>query len=596
MPSFLGNIAVYDQVMIVFYFVFIFGMGFWFAGFNKNPSDYFRGGASMVWWMVGVTAFMTQFSAWTFIGAASKAYEDGFIVAVIFFGNALGYLLNALWSGPIFRQMRLITSIESVRERFDRVNEQVFLWLQVPISLIYSGIWLNALAVFIAAVFGVEVWVTILVTGFVVVAMSASGGSWAVVASDFIQATLLMTVAVLMAVLTLMSPEVGGISGFLEKMPAHHWNWSSQGPPAIIWLWVVAYIIRQIITTNSLMESYRYFYVKDGEHARWAGFLAFGLMTVGPFLWFVPPMAAAFLQPDMASVYPNLPNANEGAYVYMGQRLLPPGMLGLLLCGMFAATMSSMDAGLNRNSGILIKNLYQPFLAPHATDKHLLTMGIFASCLCGGVSITVALFLNQLESLNLFDTMMIFAGLVGLPLAMPLLLSLIVWRTPPWSGWSTAAIGFSISLALYLYVEWWKSNPALQGLSVGERKDLLFVLSLFVNAGILVPWFLFTTLFYDSSAPKYRQRVEAFKARTYTPVDFEKEVGEETDNMQARTLGWMALCYGAFIAGLAVLPNSMTGHVCFLVTGGVIGTIGTGLIIASHRGKKPKTAKAPIAS
>ena len=74
-------LSIYDHIVIVFYFVFMVAIGFVFRHFSKNDSDYFRGGASMLWWMVGATAFMTQFSAWTFTGAASKAYADGTLVA-----------------------------------------------------------------------------------------------------------------------------------------------------------------------------------------------------------------------------------------------------------------------------------------------------------------------------------------------------------------------------------------------------------------------------------------------------------------------------------------------------------------------------------
>jgi len=56
--------------------------------------------------MVGASAFMTQFSSWTFTGAAGKAYTDGLAVAFIFVGNALGFFFNYLYFAPRFRQMR----------------------------------------------------------------------------------------------------------------------------------------------------------------------------------------------------------------------------------------------------------------------------------------------------------------------------------------------------------------------------------------------------------------------------------------------------------------------------------------------------------
>ena len=73
----------YDHAVIAFYFLFMLLMGWVAARVVKNSSDYFRGGGQMLWWLVGASAFMTQFSAWTFTGAASKAYAEGWPTRLI---------------------------------------------------------------------------------------------------------------------------------------------------------------------------------------------------------------------------------------------------------------------------------------------------------------------------------------------------------------------------------------------------------------------------------------------------------------------------------------------------------------------------------
>ena len=72
----------FDYAVIGFYFVFILTVSWCFRRFVSNVSDYFRGGGKALWWMVGGSAFMVQFSAWTFTGAASKAYSDGWPIAL----------------------------------------------------------------------------------------------------------------------------------------------------------------------------------------------------------------------------------------------------------------------------------------------------------------------------------------------------------------------------------------------------------------------------------------------------------------------------------------------------------------------------------
>ena len=55
-----------NTIIVGFYFLFLMAIGWMFRKFTTTTSDYFRGGGNMLWWMVGATAFMTQFSAWTF--------------------------------------------------------------------------------------------------------------------------------------------------------------------------------------------------------------------------------------------------------------------------------------------------------------------------------------------------------------------------------------------------------------------------------------------------------------------------------------------------------------------------------------------------
>ena len=83
-----------------------------------------------------------------------------------------------------------------------------------------------------------------------------------------------------------------------------------------------------------------------------------------------------------------------------------------------------------------------------------------------------------------------------------------------------------------------------------------------------------TMNFYRFSTPAYRERVDRYFELMRTPVDFKKEIGEEKDNLQARTLGRMCFVYGGFIALLALIPNPITGRLCFLFCAACIGGIG----------------------
>src|SRR3954469_21291370 len=150
-PCYDRMLSRYDYIVIGFYFVFMTMMSWVFKRFIRNTSDYFRGGGEMLWWMAGAGAFMVSFSAVTFTGMAGKAFTDGPVVMVIFVGNALGFLINYFWFAPVSRQTRAVTAMQVVRNRFDRVNEQFFTWLQIPVGTFYAGLWLMGLCVFVSA-------------------------------------------------------------------------------------------------------------------------------------------------------------------------------------------------------------------------------------------------------------------------------------------------------------------------------------------------------------------------------------------------------------------------------------------------------------
>ena len=572
------NLNQWDLLVIIFYFTFQFSLGIIFKAFSKDASDYFRGGGSMLWWLVGASAFMTQFSAWTFTGAAGKAYIDGTLVMAIFFGNAVGYLGNYLLTSYRFRRMRVVTPIESVRDRFGHINEQVFTWIQVPMSVVYAGIWLNGLGIVASGFFGIPPNLTVIIVGLVVVFMSVSGGSWAIVASDFMQTLLLMSITLVACYLALSHEAVGGLSGLLSKLPEGHLQFWKAEDATFVYVWIFAAFVIQSFKLNNLFDSYRYLCVKDDGQAKKAALMASILMFLGPFIWFIPPMAARIIQPDLALVFPHLGDkAYEGAFVFIGLELMPVGMLGLLLCALFAATISSMDSGLNRNAGIIVKNFYQPIFRKNASPRHLLIAGKVISSLFGFLIIGAALGMQSIKELNLFDIMILFGSLITIPYAMPLVWGIFVKGAPQWAAWSSLLVGLSFSA----FVKW-VLDPAwfgYQELSIREAKDFLYIWSGIGNIVVCSIWFFFTVWVAKLAKAETPSKVKDFFARLERPVDHAGEGGaSDSDEMQTKVLGMLCLIYGGFISLLGlIIPNSFSGRMCFLFCGFLI--IGIGILL-----------------
>ncbi|AOS44206.1 Sodium/glucose cotransporter [Lacunisphaera limnophila] len=575
----------FDYAVLVFYFGYMLAISWVFRKFVTNISDYFRGGGKAVWWMVGGSAFMAAFSAWTFTGAASKAYLDGWPVMAIFVANAVGFVLNAVFFAPRFRQTRVITSVEAIRQRFGAVSEQVMMWLQIPLSTLQAAIHLNALGVFFAAIFGLDLTWTLLVTGVVVLVMTLLGGSWAVLAADFIQVLILMPVCAAVTVLALL--RLGGWDGFVAGLPVAHLNLGEIFTKEFLGLWCTAMLLKQIISTNNLFEAGRYLSVKDSRHARWAGYLGAGLFVVGIFIWFLPPMAARALQIDLAAIFPTLKSPDEASFIAISQVVMPVGMLGLLVSGIFAATMSGMDSGLNKNAGFFVKNFYQPLFRPQATERQLLRVGRLATFVLGVLVISIAIRMAEIKELGLFLMMQRVSILIGVPVTVPLLLGLVIRHTPPWSAWSTVLVGFfgSMVVGQFFTPEWGAAlfNHPLP-LDAASREYWIQGFQFFANVILASTWFIGTKLFWSRCAPEHRAQVDAFFTQMTTPVDFDREEGaaNANDTQQSSAVGWLSFAYGVFVCLLAFIPNPLVGRLAFLGCGGTVVLIGV-LLIRSGR-------------
>ncbi|ERM57166.1 sodium:solute symporter family protein [Vibrio cyclitrophicus] len=574
-----------NTLIVGIYFLFLIAIGWMFRTFTSTTSDYFRGGGNMLWWMVGATAFMTQFSAWTFTGAAGKAYADGMAVAVIFLANAFGYLMNYLYFAPKFRQLRVVTPIDAIRMRFGSFNEQVFTWSGMPNSIVSAGIWLNGLAIIASGIFGFDMTTTIVLTGLVVLVMSVTGGSWAVIASDFMQMVIIMAVTVTCAAVAIV--QGGGVTEIINDFPvaegASFVSGNNLNYVSIFGIWAFFIFFKQFSITNNMLNSYRYLAAKDSKNAKKAALLACILMTIGPIIWFMPPWFVAGQGVDLAAHYPDAGSkAGDFAYLYFVEQYMPAGMVGLLIAAMFAATMSSMDSGLNRNSGIFVINFYQPILRPNATEKELMVVSKLMSSVFGVAIILIALFINSLKGLSLFDTMMYVGALIGFPMTIPAFCGFFIKKTPDWAGWGTLVVGAIVSyiVGFVITAEMLQNWFNLEPLTGREWSDLKVAVGLIAHLTFTGGFFILSTLFYKPLEASRQKDVDTFFNNLATPLVSESTAQKKLDNKQRHMLGSLIAISGVAVMAMFALPNPFWGRMMFVLCGGIVFIVGLMLVKA----------------
>ncbi|HWC60337.1 MAG TPA: transporter [Verrucomicrobiae bacterium] len=582
-------ITIYDYVIIGFYLVFMLAIGVVFRRMSKDTSDYFRAGGAMPWWLTGASAWIFSFSAWTFTGAAGKVYETGTLVLPVFYCTAVALCFVLAFTCLRFRRMRVITWMEGVRLRYGPFSEQFYTWIKLPLLLLFSGASLNAIGVFMSAVFNVPMNTMLIILGAVVTVVAFGGGSWAVLASDFVQAFLIVTITLCTAVMTLARPEIGGLGGLLHKVPSAHLHWTQLARPELIFVWIVATMWLKFSDENNMERATMYLMTRSDKDAKRMVLIPLIGTLIGPLIWFIPSMAASIMHPNLAAEFPGLKQPHEAAFLAVSMDVMPKGLLGLLLSAMLGATVTSMDAGLNKNVGIAIRSLYKPLIRPNASEKHLLIVGKMCTLLFGVIIILLAVFINSIRQTNLFDFLNQLAANLLMPLALPLIFGLFYKRTPGWSAWSTALVAGAASWLLSKYF-----SPEIFQHWIGWTKPLnadeatylkLAVTTLGGTVLVGSAWYFFTTLFYRQAPEPERERIETFFANLHTPAHKEGVGGVQT--AVYKLLGSLCLVYGAFILLLVFIPNRFTGRLAFLFCGGVMFSVGAILFTKSKRRAEP---------
>jgi Na+/proline symporter len=589
-------LSLYDYLMIGFYFAFLMSVGFVFKHLNKGGTDFFAGGRRMNWWLLGASSLVSNFSAWSFTGAASIAYSYGIIFFSIFVIDIVGFTISFIWFAPWFRRLRLVTAMDAVRLRFGKGNEQFFTWLQIITSYFAGSIWLVGLSVVIAAVTPISQVTVILGSGAAILVLATIGGKWGITANDFVQLVLLICCAIGVTALTLY--HVGGIGALFANLPKDHFNmFRPLGSIKYDWLYVGAALIWGIYQKNSIIfGAAKYITAKDDKHARKSVLIPLIGYCILPVFWFIPAVGALIIVPDLMTEYSQFSNPAEASYIAVCIELLPAGMLGLMVAALFAATMSSMDTGLNVNAGFLVKNFYQPIFRPNASEMELQRAGQVATLLSGGVMMGLAILIVNGGKVTLFDAYLYLSAYIQAPLTVCLFMGILIHRTPAWSAWVSVVFGILTTLFLFNVVPMEFMGKLLRPV-IGDwfytylqTNKFTFTNLITVPATSLV--FFSTRYFYHRShrsrnKEQYDASLDEFSRRIATPVDFESEVGGDNTAHQALTIGTLCMVYGGVVMLGVLIPNPISGRIVILGCAAFMFSIGLCLYLYG-RTKRPQ--------
>ena len=421
-------------VMAIFaLLIFAIGLTFTKAG-SKNGQAFFEAGGATPWWINGLSLFISYFSAGTFVVWGSIAYKSGLVSNIIQLTMAISGLLVARFIAGKWKETGAMTAADYLGKRFGVKTQQFYTYLILLLSLFSTAAVLYPVGkmVNVATLFPLNA--CIIVIGLIIVLYTAAGGLWAVLVTDVVQFVILS--ASVFIVIPIAFSEIGGVSQFFARAPSGFFQPFNAD---YTFEFMLAFIVYQLFYIGgNWAYVQRYTSVATVKESKKVAYLFTILYLVSPVIWMLPPMIYRIINPNLQGLEP------EGAYMMICQKVLPAGLIGLVLAGMISATSSKANTTINLVATVFVNDIYKPLLRPKSSDKELILMARLFTLLFGAATIIVAILIPRAG--GVVEVVLSTASIAGGALFGPIIWSLFTRRQTALSLVTISVISLLVSL------------------------------------------------------------------------------------------------------------------------------------------------------
>lgn len=570
-----------DWTVLIVYLIATVGIGVMLGRKVKNTSDLFAAGGASPWWASGLSAFMTMFSANTFVVWGGMAYEHGLVAIMVNLCYGVAALLAGYTVAGKWKKLGVNTPAEFVERRFGKGALHFYTWSMMIYRLVGSAGALYAISILTVAVtrgenrsVGVagmppELVTAILVFGAVVVLYTMIGGLWAVLMTDVIQ-FIVLNLAVIF-VIPLILFDIGGLGQFVAKMPEGFLAFTSGSK--YTWFFLAGWVaIHYFMIGAEFAFVQRYLCVPTPRDARRSTVLFGALYLFSPFLWLLPPLLWRVQSPIPEGATAQMIQVlKEEAYIKSCKNVLPLGMVGLMMAAMFSATASMISSQLNVFSGVLTHDIYRP-LRKSVSDQQLMVAGRWFTLLLGTLIAGIALCIPILGGAE--KVIISITEVMVVPLLAPILIGLLSKRVNTGALWTTA--GVCIPLGLAMQFGWITPDPSSEtGKWLADQSKTII--------GVILPMLIVLVAHFRAKGVDRRwANIEELQAREQESVDARPDA--EADNAPARIVGWSMIVLGLGMACL--LPINPGDRLIIFLFAIVLAAIGAVMLWLT---KNPKT-------
>lgn len=450
MNHLLSKLETIDYVIVVVYLVLLLFIGYKasFSKKRKKDETLFLAGKSLNWYNIGFNMWGTNVGPSMLLAFASIGYATG-IVAGNFEWYAFVFLmLLAMVFAPRYLASNVTTMPEFMGQRYGDGTRNILAWyamIKMLISWLSLGLFAGGFLV--RQILGIPMWQSVIVLVLFAALFALAGGLKAIARVNVFQMILLILVSCILCVLGIQ--KVGGLSALFARTPETYWslikpaNDASYPWPAILLGYPVS-AIAFFCTDQAMVQSV--LGARNLEQGQLGVSFIGWLKILSIPLFIIPGIACAVL-------YPNLSSPDE-AYMTMVTNLFPPGLNGLVIVVLIAVLVGTIGSSLNALSTVFTTDIYVKKMNPAATNEQMIRVGriaILAGCV---FAILVAIAIDSIKGLNLFDVFQAVLGFIAPPLTVVFLLAVFWKKTTRKAVNFTLSWGSAISLGIGVIYLW----------------------------------------------------------------------------------------------------------------------------------------------
>lgn len=461
-----------DTAVIVIFSVFVLGVGMLFSRKGNTIKTFFAGGESVPWFIGGLSLFMSFFSAGTFVAWGSIAYKYGWVAITIQWTMCIGALITGFWFAPRWKKTGALTAAEFIRQRLGSKVQQVYIFIFTLVNLFIKGSVLYPVAKLVSTSLHLPLVQTTIGLGLLMISYTAAGGLWAVMVTDILQFVVLT--ASVFILLPISFDKVGGVDSFMKAVPEDFFNLLNGEYTLGFIVAFSLYHISYIAGNWTFVQ--RYTSVNSPRSARKVAFLFAGLYLVSPIVWMLPPMIYKAINPSLEGL------DVENAYLYMCQLVLPAGLLGLMLTGMYFSTSASANTALNVVSAVFTNDVYKGIIDPGADEKKLMRVARLSSWVFGIIMILIALLIPFAG--GIVEVILSIGAVTGGPLLVPSLWALFSRKLSGKRTLSITLFTLAVNLVFKLLL------PFATGFKLSRSEEMMLGMGLPILLIALNEWIL----------------------------------------------------------------------------------------------------------